>query len=61
MPLGVTEYSEFTAAHREFLLYSGDADWYLAYLSQEAASVQLLAKASSGDLCLVKMKEGHPR
>jgi hypothetical protein len=52
----VADYSGFTAARREFLLYSEVADWYLSYLSHEAASVQLLPKGGSGELYLAKMK-----
>ena len=61
MPLRVADYSQFTAANREFLLYSQDADWYLPYLTHEAASVQLLAKGGSGELYLIKMKESPLR
>lgn len=61
LPLRVADYSEFTAAHREFLLYLEGVDWYSPYLSHEAASLRLLAKEGGSGLYLVKMKEEPPR
>ena len=57
MPLRLVDYSEFIAAHREFLLYSEGEEWALVNLSREAASLQLLAIGSKRRLYLVKMDE----
>jgi hypothetical protein len=58
MPLRLADYSTFTAAHREFLLYSEGEDW--TFLNREAASMQLLEMEGARRLYLVKMKETSP-
>jgi uncharacterized membrane protein len=58
MPLRLAEYSEFTASHREFLLYSEGEEWVLTYLNREGASIQLLEMEAHGRLYLVKVNDG---
>jgi hypothetical protein len=60
MPLQVRDFSEFTAAHPEFLLYAEEPDdggtWLPLYLSHEAASMRTVGMESSRRLYLVTMK-----
>jgi len=60
IPLRLADYSEFTATHREFLLYSDGSvsDWDLAYLNRTAASVQQLGMRGNRRLYLIGMKKG---
>lgn len=55
MPLRVADYSEFTTAHPEFLLYAEGNDWALVDLSREGASLQLLEIDGTRRLYLVGM------
>jgi hypothetical protein len=56
----VRDFSEFTAAHPEFLLYAEEPDdggtWLPLYLSHEAASMRTVGMESSRRLYLVTMK-----
>ena len=47
-PVRVAEYSQFTATHAEFLLYSQGLDWYKRAFEHENFSMELLAKAEGG-------------
>lgn len=49
-PLLVSEYSEFTTKHSEFVLYSKSLDWYLPALIQEGAAVQVLRRGEYGEV-----------
>ena len=42
MPLRLADYSEFIAAHREFLLFSQGQEWALVNLRRDAVSLELL-------------------
>jgi hypothetical protein len=57
MPLRLADYSQFTGAHPEFLLYSEGEDWVLTYLNREATSLELLKMDASRRLYLVKMQD----
>jgi hypothetical protein len=54
-PLHVVAYSEFTAAHPEFLLYSEGLDWYMPAFLGSGFSLQLVAN-DHGQIYLVKTK-----
>jgi hypothetical protein len=58
-PLRLANYSQFIAAHSEFLLYSEDSDWVLPYLMRDAGSVQLLRIEGGGKLYLIRMKNAN--
>jgi uncharacterized membrane protein len=58
LPLQVTDYSEFTASHREFLLYSEGSEWALSSLSRDAGSVRILSQEGGGRMYLVNMDSG---
>ena len=64
MPLQVEDFSEFTAGHREFLLYTEEPEdggtWLPIYLSREAESMRTVVVEPSRRLYLVRMK-GVPR
>jgi Dolichyl-phosphate-mannose-protein mannosyltransferase len=53
-PLRVEDYSMFTAAHPEFLLYSEGIDWYLPILEREGASKKLVSDGY-GRVYLIRM------
>jgi hypothetical protein len=66
MPLRLADYSEFIAAHREFLLFSQGEEWALVNLRRDAVSLELLGIEDFSDqkslhqnwrLYLVKMDE----
>jgi hypothetical protein len=65
MPLQVRDFSEFTSAHRVFLLYGeepGDGfNWLPQHLSRLASSVRSVAVEPSRRLYLVTMKEETSR
>ncbi len=65
MPLQIEDYTEFTSAHRIFLLYGEDPGygntWLAEHLSREGDSVQALAVDPSRRLFLVTMKETPSR
>jgi hypothetical protein len=54
-PPRTQDYSEFTATHPEFLLYSAGLDWYLPTFLHENYDIQLLA-GSMGQVFLIKGK-----
>jgi hypothetical protein len=60
MPLQVRDFSEFTAEHPEFLLYTEEPDdggtWLPIYLSREAESMRTVVVEPSRRLYLVRMK-----
>jgi len=60
-PLHVTDFSEFTSSHAEFLLYADDPgpgfDWLPYHLSREPWSLQVLAMEQSRRLYLVSRNE----
>jgi hypothetical protein len=58
-PLRVVDYSEFTAVHPEFLLYSEGLDWCVSALLKDGFAVQLVANGH-GKIYLVKVKESSP-
>ena len=60
MPLRLTDYSNFTAAHNKFLLYSQGGDWVLTSLKHDEAAIQLLEIEPGRQLYLIKMKESSP-
>jgi hypothetical protein len=55
LPLHVADYSEFTATHPEFLLFSDGLDWNVQASLKEGSLVQLLKKEQA-ELYLVKKK-----
>ena len=55
-PLQVRNYSQFTAAHAEFLFYSEGGDWYVPAFLADGFSLQLIANYP-GQLYLVRVKE----
>jgi hypothetical protein len=57
-PLRLVDYTEFTTAHQEFLLYADQRPWWTARaILADAASVQLLRADGDMRLFLVKMKK----
>jgi hypothetical protein len=60
MPMQLRDYTEFTAEHPQFLLYTEEPDdsgtWLPIHLSQEAASMRTLDVEPSKRLYLVTMK-----
>lgn len=54
-PMQVLDYSQFIAAHKEFLLLREGVDWYLPLLAQDGGSVQLASLRCP--LYLVTMKK----
>jgi hypothetical protein len=55
-PLRVVDYSEFTTAHPEFLLYSEGLDWYIPAFLRDGFTLQLVAN-DRGKLYVVRVKE----
>ncbi|MFI5095470.1 MAG: glycosyltransferase family 39 protein [Candidatus Acidiferrales bacterium] len=64
MPIHVSDFSEFTSSHAEFLLYAEDPgagfDWLPYHLSRDPWSLQVLARDPSRVLYLVRMKNAVP-
>jgi hypothetical protein len=59
-PLRVADYSEFTIAHTEFLLYSEGLEWYVAPFLADGFSLELLASdpgQAYGQVYLVRTKQ----
>jgi hypothetical protein len=55
-PVHVADYSEFTANHPEFLLYSAGLDWDTLTLVEEGYSLELLSTKTGAAVYLVKRK-----
>jgi putative flippase GtrA len=59
-PVQLAEYSQFTTAHPEFLLYAEGSDWYQPAFKNENFSMEVLAKGP-GEVYLVRTIPGGMR